>query len=164
MEAIFTQIMQRASETVDDVEEFGCARTAKTCGMIAADAVCCVACCNRCGGSWSRERAFVLTAVPGILDVETELDRMQQTCLLQLLAAVFMPLTCCGCCFGCCGACIYPVTALVSNRLRRVVPEKVAEVLKANDVTPDEVTAWLSRQPAKVQALVGKYYTPPPPK
>lgn len=154
METIFTQFMQRASETVDaDLEDFGCARTAKTCGLLAADAACCVACCNRCGGSWGRDRAFVLAAVPGILDVETELDRMQQTCLLQLLAAVFMPLTCCGCCFGCCGACIYPVTALVSNRLRRVVPEKVA-------VTPDEVTVWLSMQPANVQALVGKYYTP----
>lgn len=95
----------------DSMSDFGehditCLWTVKTCALLSLDAVCCLPCCCFCGGCCGKYAPCVASSIPSdgnIFSKTAGSDRCLETCTLQTIASMLMPLTLCGCLWGACG-------------------------------------------------------------
>jgi hypothetical protein len=114
------------------VEEVTCGSTLKACALLTADAICCIPCCMCFGGCCGKYEPFAASAFSD-LKTEPGQQRFGTVCLVQCMAAMFMPFTLCGCCWACCGTCTPCATG-------------VFNMVKSNDA-PAKQTSAVTKPP-----------------
>lgn len=102
-----------ASTTAVTTPELTCCSTINAFALLSLDALCCIPCCMGCGGCFGKYDSCISSAID---DTKTKpgQERMGSVCMLQCMAAMFLPFTCCGCCWACCGTCVPCATGVLN--------------------------------------------------
>jgi len=114
-------------------DELTCCNTINACALLSLDALCCIPCCMCCGGCCGKYDTCVASAFDDLKSKPGQ-DRMGTVCMVQCIAAMFLPFTFCGCCWACCGTC----TSCASGVIKLAKNNSTAPVTPTNDavITP----------------------------
>jgi len=86
-----------------NIDEITCPSTVKLCAAASLDSLCCMTCCNFCGGCCGRVRPFTMKAMNE--NADPGMDLFLTNCYMQCIAGILMPFSLCGCFWACCGTC-----------------------------------------------------------
>lgn len=103
------------------IESINCPFTFNFCAAASLDAICCLTCCNFCGGCCGRYEPFTAIVMDEKMHgvkMQPGIEIFQATCFAQCIACMIMPASFCGCCWACCGIatpCMKCVVGCVQN-------------------------------------------------